>query len=71
MEPEQFTLRSHLFTVRLWVEPLGNGQSEWRGKVQHVPSGEAQYIRDWPALQAFLKRMLQRLEGEGDPPVEE
>jgi hypothetical protein len=67
MEPEPLRPRSHLFTVRLWLEPLGNGQTEWRGKVQHVPSGEAQYIRDWPTLQAFLERELQPLEGEGDP----
>lgn len=71
MQSESLRPRSHLFTVRLWLEPLGDGQTEWRGKVQHVPSGEAQYIRDWPALQAFLERMLQRLEGEGDPPVGE
>lgn len=66
MEPEPLRPRSHLFTVRLWLEPLGDGQSEWRGKVQHVPCGEAQYFRDWPALQAFLERMLSGLERE-DP----
>jgi hypothetical protein len=57
--------RSHLFTVRLWVEPLGDGQTEWRGKVQHVPSGEALYVRDWPTLQAFLEKMSLPQEGEG------
>jgi len=66
MEPEQLALRSHLFTVRLWLEPLGNGQTEWRGKVQHVPSGEAQYVRDWPELQAFLERRLQPLARDAD-----
>ncbi len=71
MYESQGTPRSHLFTVRLWLEPLGDGQTEWRGKVQHVPSGEAQYFRDWPALQAFLERALQPLEAEGDPPLEE
>jgi hypothetical protein len=58
MEPEQLALRSHLFMVRLWLEPLGEGKSEWRGKVQHVPSGEAQYIRDWATLQAFMEKKL-------------
>ena len=67
MKPQLLLPRSHLFTVRLWLEPLGNGQTEWRGKGQHVPGGEAQYIRDWPALQAFLERRLQPLEGEEDP----
>ena len=46
--------RSHLFTVRLWVEELGNGKSEWRGKVQHVTSGEVRYFREWTTLIAFL-----------------
>lgn len=27
---------SHLFTIRIWQEDLGQGQFEWRGKVQHV-----------------------------------
>ncbi len=49
---------SHLFTVRLWREELGNGQTEVRGKVQHVSSGEARYFRDWPTLIAFLLAML-------------
>ena len=31
---------SHLFTVRVWQEELGNNQSEWRGKVQNVHIGE-------------------------------
>ncbi len=49
---------SHLFTVRLWREELGNGQTELRGKVQHVSSGEARYFRDWPTLIAFLQGLL-------------
>ena len=46
--------RTELFAVRIWQEDLGNGQCEWRGKVQHVTSGEASYFRDWAALIAFL-----------------
>ncbi len=60
MEPEPLRPRSHLFTVRLWLEPLGNGRTEWRGKVQHVPSGEAQYFREWSSLAAFLERVLSK-----------
>ena len=46
---------TQLFTVRLWQESVGNGQSEWRGKVQHVTSGEARYFRTWSVLRAFLE----------------
>lgn len=49
---------SHLFTVRLWAEDLGDGQAEWRGKVEHVTSGEAYYFREWSALVALLVAML-------------
>jgi hypothetical protein len=49
---------SHLFTVRLWAEDLGDGQAEWRGKVEHVTSGEAHYFRDWSGLVAMLVAML-------------
>jgi hypothetical protein len=49
---------SHLFTVRLWREHLGNGESEWRGKVEYVPSREARYFREWSILIAFLLEVL-------------
>ena len=55
---------SHLFTVRLWVEELGDGQTEWRGKVEYVVSGERRYFRDWSTLIAFLQAKLPQLEGD-------
>jgi hypothetical protein len=58
--------RTHLFTVRLWREDLGEGRTEWRGKVQHVLSGEERYFRDWPALNAFLLTMLEDAEKKPD-----
>jgi hypothetical protein len=57
--------RSHLFTVRLWAEELGDGQTEWRGQVQYVLSGETRYFRDWAALVAFVRAVLARLAEEG------
>jgi hypothetical protein len=57
---------SHLFTVRLWAEDLGSGQAEWRGRVQHVSSGEARYFRDWPTLVALLLAMLRQGETRHD-----
>jgi hypothetical protein len=58
MERERSQRSSDLFTIRLWQEDLGDGQMEWRGKVQHVTSGEARYFRDWPTLIAFLLTLL-------------
>ena len=53
--PREFHSRSELFTVRLWREDQGEGRVEWRGKVQHVLSGETRYFRDWQVLLAFLQ----------------
>jgi hypothetical protein len=57
---------SELFTVRLWQEERGNGEEEWRGKVQHVTSGEACYFHDWPTLITFLRRLLSDSEASSD-----
>ena len=43
---------------------MGSGQTEWRGKIQHVPSGETRYCRDWSTLVAFLLEMLSKFRGE-------
>ena len=44
--------------VRIWVEHLSDGRTEWRGKVQHVLSGEVRFFRDWQVLQQFIKAHL-------------
>ncbi|HOR00185.1 MAG TPA: hypothetical protein PLJ35_15330 [Anaerolineae bacterium] len=54
MEEEHHLPRSQLFNLRLWVEDLGDGQTQWRGTVLHALSGDARYFRDWPSLLAFL-----------------
>ncbi|GIK40872.1 MAG: hypothetical protein BroJett011_47050 [Chloroflexota bacterium] len=66
MDHKQHHPRSHLFTVRLWAENIGHGQTEWRGRVQHVPSGEAYYFRDWPTLVAHLLKMLPQAETQSE-----
>ena len=52
------THRSHLFTVRLWAEDLGDDQVEWRGEVQHVLTSETRYFRDLTSLGSLLDAML-------------
>jgi len=58
MDDEQHPHRTHLFTVRLWLETLGGGQAEWRGQVRHVGTGETVYFREWPGLLDFLQTTL-------------
>jgi len=67
LEPDTLAPHAHLFTVRVWLEDLGEGQHEWRGKVQDVTSGEARYFRKWSALRAFLLDMLPTFNDEQRP----
>lgn len=50
---------SELFTLRLWLEELGNGQQEWRGKIQHVLSGKVRYFRGLEGLTDKLEGLLE------------
>jgi hypothetical protein len=58
MADEPRPSRSHLFTVRVWREDMGDGQWEWRGKVQHVVSGEVRYFGDWAVLGTLIQTLL-------------
>src|SRR5262249_22220941 len=60
MDMPQPHARTHLFTVRLWLEDLGEGQREWRGEVRYVVSDEVRYFRDWQTLVELLQAMLPR-----------
>ncbi len=64
MDEDQQRYRSHLFTVRVWLEDLGGGQTEWRGKVDYIPSGEVRYFREWSTLVPVLLEMLPKDDGE-------
>lgn len=44
---------SELFTIRLWLEELGEGV-DYRGQVKHVVSGASRHFREWADLEAFL-----------------
>jgi len=57
MKPSQSLARSHLYTIRLWQEELGDDAREWRGMVKYVASGEEHYFRDWSALKELMVRM--------------
>jgi hypothetical protein len=58
MEPEQQHPRPFLFTLRLWQEPLGQDEFEWRGRVQSVVGGDTLFFRDWSGLVATLQRLV-------------
>ena len=47
--------QSHLFTLRIWLEALGDGRLEWRGQLKHLPTGETRYFREWSQLQELIR----------------
>jgi hypothetical protein len=67
MDNAQEPSQARLFTVRVWCEELGAGQTEWRGEVHDVVSGERRYFRDWPALIASVQALLAALEPNRQP----
>ncbi len=51
---------TRLFTLRLWpAAESGDGDmSQWRGKIQSLPDGEAYNFGDWLDLIRALEAML-------------
>jgi hypothetical protein len=47
-----------LFSLRIWMEDLGTGRFERRGRVEHLASGQLCYFRDWQRLIDFLQEVL-------------
>ncbi len=60
--------KSHLFTVRIWLDTQGQPQIAWRGKVQHPASGAWRYFQDWNALTLFLQARVAELAAEKQQP---
>ena len=58
---------TYLFTVQLWLEDLGDGQTEWRGKVKNVINGQERYFRTWLALGRLIRAMLPQVEPKSVP----
>jgi hypothetical protein len=60
--------QSHLFLVRVWREEGQSGPAEYRGRVQHVLSGELRHFRTWSALAAFFVDFVESGETAVSPP---
>lgn len=61
---ESSTLYTHLFVIRIWAQDIENGRREWRGRVQHVPSGEVHYFREWADMLDIVRHMLPDMGGD-------
>jgi hypothetical protein len=53
-----------IFTIRLWKEKLDEKESEWRGRVQHLGSGQARYFNEIGKIMEFIGDHLSKSKGE-------
>ena len=50
----------HLFVVRIWLEPGRTpAEGQWRGSVEHMPSGQRRYFAEMEDLARFVRRELE------------
>ncbi len=56
-----FEDNTHVFIVRLWLEPreVEGATTEWRGVIEHVPSGEQRYFKDLHGMVDFARPYLE------------
>ena len=69
MEKADQHSRSHLFTVRVWQEEVGQDLREWRGKVQLITDGNVRYFRGWEGLVPLLLSMLSEVETHSESDI--
>ena len=50
----------HLFVVRMWQEASQTLTRQWRGLVEHVPTGRRLYFTSFGDLNDFMTRRLNR-----------
>jgi hypothetical protein len=49
---------SQLFTLRVWLEDVGNGRFEIRGTLTHILTGKTSHFRDWATLVQLLESFV-------------
>ena len=51
-------VEADLFELQMFLVDIGNGQSEWYGRLQNASDGEKCYFRGWYGLVANLQGVL-------------
>lgn len=68
MKQAQDERQSQLFTLRVWVEDVGDActesnrssRSEIRGTLKHVLTGETTHFRDWDMLIQIIEDVFEK-----------
>jgi len=58
-----FEDNTHSFIVRIWLEPreIQNEPPEWRGMIEHLPSGDRRYLRDLDEISSFIEICVKKV----------
>jgi len=51
-------VQAQTFTLRIWVTDQKDATLKWRGRIQHVQSGEVRYCRNWDTFTAYVEEVL-------------
>lgn len=57
----RFRYRSERFVIRLWREESAAPQAGWRGRMQHITSGEIRFFHDWDTFIGGLTELTQQI----------
>lgn len=58
-----FEANTQVFILRIWLEPreIEGAVQEWRGMIEHVPTGERRYFRQIEDISKLILPYLQEL----------
>lgn len=65
-EDGRVEIQTQTFILRVWLKSRQGAGREWRGRIQHVQSGEIQYCQNLDAVIAYVEKVLdERQDGTG------
>jgi hypothetical protein len=44
----------------VWTEELGEGKTEWRGRLYSVATGQVRHFREWDMLLVYVRELLEQ-----------
>jgi len=50
--------QAQTFTLRIWITNQEGTHLEWRGRMQHIQSGEVKYCQDWDSFIIYVEEVL-------------
>jgi hypothetical protein len=60
---DSFDASDHAFVIRIWKESreIEGASPTWRGVIEHVRSGQKQYLRDFSTIASFIIPYLEAM----------